>query len=457
MPAAPPATSAGSSARRGCARSRRVRSTSAPATRASTTGGSRSSTASALRAPTASRSTTSAGPRCARSAASGSATRRARSGRRRAPGTRVGRRSASASRRRPRGRRRCRRARPRPRAPARRTRRTPAPASGSAVVERLLPAGQRLVHGPGVVEVALVRGEVLRLRPVGEPVARAHRDLGERGEDVELRQRERGDPVDPNRVAERDEVEPAAAPLASGDGAELARRARASRSWSGPSISVGNGPCADAGHVGLRDADDRVDPRRADPDADVAASAGDRARRGDERVGAVVEVEQRPLRALEQHLLALAQRAVDEQRGVGDVRAQPLRVPLVALVDGLERDRLDPVDPLEPHVLLGQGDLDLLAQDLRVEQVLDADPDPGRLVGVGGADPAAGGADLELAEPPLARAVQRDVPGHDQVRVPGDEDEPGGLVAARLEVVELLDQHLGVDDAAARRSRSASP
>ncbi len=37
---------------------------------------------------------------------------------------------------------------------------------GQPVVERLLPAGQRLVDGPRVVEVALVRGEVLRLRPV---------------------------------------------------------------------------------------------------------------------------------------------------------------------------------------------------------------------------------------------------------------------------------------------------
>ncbi len=62
--------------------------------------------------------------------------------------------------------------------------------------------------------------------------------------------------------------------------------------------------------------------------------------------------------------------------------------------------------------------------------------------------PAARRADLEVAELPLARAVERDVPRHDQVRVAGDEDEPGGDVPAALEVVELLDHDARVDDAA---------
>ena len=50
-------------------------------------------------------------------------------------------------------------------------------------------------------------------------------------------------------------------------------------------------------------------------------------------------------------------------------------------------------------------------------------PMPRRLVGVGRADPAPRRADLQLAEPPLARAVERDVPRHDQVRVARDEHE----------------------------------
>ena len=139
--------------------------------------------------------------------------------------------------------------------------------------------------------------------------------------------------------------------------------------------------------------------------------------------------------------------SVDEQRGVADDRAQPLRVALVAGGDLLEVEAVDLVDALEPDVLLGERDLDLLAEDLRVEHVLDADPDPRGLVGVAGADPAAGRADLELAEAALRRLVDRDVPRHDQVRVAG-QDHDAGVDAALLELVELGDQHLGVDDAA---------
>ena len=194
---------------------------------------------------------------------------------------------------------------------------------------------------------------------------------------------------------------------------------------------------------------------RFGPDPEAHCGAGsDRARRGDERVRAVVEVEQRSLRALEEHVVAVAERAIDEQRGVGDVRAQPLRVPLV----GVRRpprasNGVDLVDALEPDVLLGDRELDLLAQDLRVEQVLDADPDPRRLVGVRRPDAAAGGADLKVAELPLARTVERDVPRHDQVRVAGDEDEARRRVPAALEVVELADQDLAGRPRSRRRSR----
>src|SRR6185295_3935622 len=99
----------------------------------------------------------------------------------------------------------------------------------------------------------------------------------------------------------------------------------------------------------------------------------------------------------EQDFLPLAQRLVDEERRVADDRAQPLRVALVALRDLVELDARNVVDALEPDVLLGERDLDLLAEDLRVEDVLDADADARRLVGVRRADAAAGRADLEVA------------------------------------------------------------
>src|ERR671923_559951 len=313
------------------------------------------------------------------------------------------------------------------------------------VLERLAPPRQRLVNRPAVVEVALVRGEVLGLRAVRKQVAHAHRDLLEGGEDVELRKRERREPVQPHRVAQRDEVEPTAAPLAARDRAELAAElADPLLEWRRDLAR--ERPLADPGHVRLRDAEDAVDARRADADAG-GGGRRDRVRGGDERIRAVVEVEQRRLRALEEDVPAVAERAVDEQRDVADERPQPLRVALIARRHVLEVERLVLVDSLEPDVLLGERDLDLLAQDLRVEDILDADAEPRGLVGVCGPDPAPRRPDPQLAEPPLARAVDREVPGHDQVRVPGDDDH-GRVEAAGAEFVELAEQHLRVDDAA---------
>jgi hypothetical protein len=71
------------------------------------------------------------------------------------------------------------------------------------------------------MEVALMRGKVLRLGAVGQAIADADGDLREVREHVELREREPVDAVHANRVAKGDEVEPAAAAAASGDDAVL--------------------------------------------------------------------------------------------------------------------------------------------------------------------------------------------------------------------------------------------
>ena len=162
-----------------------------------------------------------------------------------------------------------------------------------------------------------------------EAVADADPELVEGREHVELRQCERGDPVQPHGVASA---------TRSSQPGRRSRPVTVPYSWpssrtfaaSSSSISLGNGPAPDAGDVGLRDADHLVDPRRPDPDA-RRGGARDRVRRGDERIRAVVEVEQRPLRAFEEDPLALAERRVDEERRVRDVRPEALRQPFVAL------------------------------------------------------------------------------------------------------------------------------
>ena len=162
----------------------------------------------------------------------------------------------------------------------------------------------------------------------------------------------------------------------------------------------------------------------------------------------MVEIEQRALSALEQHALAGPQRAIHQKRRIGDVRGEPLGEAEMRLHDLLDVEWLQLVHALQPDVLLCGRELDLLPQNLRVEQVLDANPDAGGLVGIRGADPPPGRTDLQTAELALPGAIQRDVPGHDQVGVSGDEQKVSGLVPASLEIVELGDENARIDDAA---------
>ena len=171
-----------------------------------------------------------------------------------------------------------------------------------------------------------------------------------------------------------------------------------------------------------------------------AGAAGDGVRGGDEGIGAVVEVEEGGLGALEQDLAALVHGVVDHADGVAhhrlDARGVLAQV-AVGDVAGVEGQPV--VDLGQDGVLLLEHDVELLAEDLGVEEVLDPQADPGRLVGVGGADAALGRAQRVLAEEALGHPVQLLVVRHDQVRVAAD-DEPAGVDALGGQAVELLEE-----------------
>ncbi len=203
-------------------------------------------------------------------------------------------------------------------------------------------------------------------------------------------------------------------------------------------------PGADPGHVGLGDADHPLDVARPEPRA-RAGPAGHRVGRGHERIGAVVEVEEGRLGPLEQDLAALVHGVVDDADRVAHHGLDPrgvLTQVVVRDVAGIERQAV--VHLGQDGVLLLEGDVELLAEDLGVEEVLHAQADAGRLVGVGGADAALGRAQRVLAQEALGHPVQLLVVRHDQVRVAAH-DQPAGVDAPGGEAVELVEQHGRVD------------
>ena len=181
------------------------------------------------------------------------------------------------------------------------------------------------------------------------------------------------------------------------------------------------------------------------PDAAARAGAArDRVRRGHERVAAVVEVEQRALGALEQHVVAAPQRVLDEPGGVVEVRRQPC-APGRRLLDQRVDREAGGAHGVEQQVLVGQRAADPLAQDLAIAQVLHPQPEAPGAVAVRGPDAAPRRAHLRATEPDLVRPVEGHVVRHDHVRAAADPD-PRDVDALRRQHVELGDERGRVDD-----------
>jgi hypothetical protein len=142
-----------------------------------------------------------------------------------------------------------------------------------------------------------------------------------RVEAVEIGDGEFVDAVDHARVAGGDGVEPAAAAGAAGGGAELAAHGV---EHVGNLRFGGQRAFADAGGVGLHHADDAVHAVRRNAGAGAGA-AGRGVGRGDEGIGAEVDVEEGALRALEEDALLFLELLVQPDDGVGDEGGELLR------------------------------------------------------------------------------------------------------------------------------------
>ena len=282
----------------------------------------------------------------------------------------------------------------------------------AALLGGAFPAGQGFKDRLAAGEVLGAAGEMLDALAI-EFVGNTHLDLVELIEHVELGDRQAIEAVHLHRITANHTVKPAA----------TAAPARGGAVFTAPVAEVvveaalqlgGEGALAHPGGVGLGHADHPVDQGGADAGAD-AGPAGDRVGGGDVGVGAVVEVEQGALGALKQDVFAGPRCLVDRADAVDHVGGQALAVGGVFGDHRLAIEGFDPVDPLEQQVLLRQGAGEAVPQPVLIEQVDDADAVAFGLVGVGGTDTPAGGADAAIAPALLHRLIEQAVVGHGHV------------------------------------------
>ena len=284
-----------------------------------------------------------------------------------------------------------------------------------------------------------VRGK-LGQHAIADTIAGANVDRVQAVEHVELGQRQRVDAVDADRVADRHGVVPAAAARPPGrravlltalpqSVADLAVQFRRQRTL------------ADAGGVGLGDAEHAVNRLRRN--AQAGARAADRGiRRCHVRIGPVIDVEHRALRALDQDAPAGAGRLVERDRHVAGPAAHPVAKGEQLIVDRLpvERGVLD-------HPVAGADVLaHVVGQGLRVDEVADADAPAADLVFVRGTDASRRRADLALAAPRLAQHVELAVVRQDEMRLLADQQPIADVDAEPRQLFDLLEQRLRIDD-----------
>ncbi len=111
------------------------------------------------------------------------------------------------------------------------------------------------------------------------------------------------------------------------------------------------------------------------------------------------------------------------------------------------------VDLGQDEVLLLQDDVQLLAEDLGVEEVLYPQADPGRLVRVGRPDTPLGRPQPVLAQVTLRQGIDLLVVRHDQVGATRY-DEAGAVHPPGFEGVDLVQQHLRLHHDAVADHRS---
>jgi len=162
---------------------------------------------------------------------------------------------------------------------------------------------------------------------------------------------------------------------------------------------------AHARAVGLGDAEHVVQVHRPDAGAGCRR-AGDAVGRSHERIGAMVDVEQRALRALEQQVLARLVGVVQRARHVGDQghQARRERQRFIESLPEVDFRLLVPV--LQDEIMVFEQLLQFLREACRLEQVLKPDRAARDLVLVGRADTRARWCRFS-ARPSSARAPGR--------------------------------------------------
>ena len=197
------------------------------------------------------------------------------------------------------------------------------------------------------------------------------------------------------------------------------------------------------GGVGLGHSNDPVDQGRTNPSAN-AGSTRHRVGGGHIGVGAVIEIQQGALGPFKQDVFAGPRGVMDGAGAIHHMAGEAAAVVGVFSNHLLGIEGVNAIELLELQVFRSQWPLQSLAQQLLIEQIDHAQTTALGLVGIGGADATAGGANALVTALLLHRLIQQAVI-RERHMGGGGHLEAAGINVVAGKHLKLAQQHLGIN------------
>ena len=306
----------------------------------------------------------------------------------------------------------------------------------------LRPALKFLINGLHLRQHGQRRGVVI-VNLASVFIARADLDLIDAAQSVHSGEGEGGNPAGADGKAQNHQIQPAAAP-----------RPPRYRAIFMAFVADGiphfvkelrhKGALAYPGGIRLHDPYNLVNG--LGPDACAHGDASCRGVRGRHvGIGAIVQIQQHALSALEEELLARLLGLVNHEGGIRHHGSQLFAIAQIVLQHLVIIQGLAAVNLRNQLVFLRQNRFELLGKAVLIQQVHHAEADPAGLIRIAGANAVFGGADYLIPQALLRKPVQHLVIGHDEMGPVADE-KIVRLNALFVQICDFVEQGARVYD-----------
>ena len=304
----------------------------------------------------------------------------------------------------------------------------------------LAPAVKILIHRLGVMEIGLRHWHLIKPNTV-HLIRHTHRNLLKPSEHIQLSNEQISKPINAHRLTRKHRIVPAAAARTARVHAKLAA-GRAQKLAHLIEQLSGERASTHTGGVRLLNTDHTGNAGGANTRTHTGAPSS-RVRRGNKRVGAVIDVKEGRLAALHKQGFTLIKRLIEQLSSINNHGLKPLSEREEIIHNLVHLNMAAVIHLHQQLILLPQRALNLLPQNRLIQNILHTNTQAAHLIHIGGPNTAPGRTNRALTQETLRDLIHRlMVRGH-QVGVRRD-FKLRSIGTARLQPLNLGEKRLRV-------------